>query len=254
MSGYQYAFNVTPARPTGWRSFLTGFVTIMTVVAVSTVSGAMVTLELIAPRPPHANAPPAVAATPIQIPAATQRAVQVVTPSVAAVAQDQKHVQDLRVAAPTPALFAPSIAATPAVAAAPPAVPAASAVPVEAQAARNVPDSELTFARGYALRRAAQEAAEEAASAAAPKVATVGQLGRAAVVRRVASTRPPLALDPRRVTTARGEGAFDRPERFDSRRREALAYGEQRQPRRPAGGPQGFFTNLFGGNNNSSLF
>ncbi len=48
MSGYSYDFSPTPAR-SGWRSVLTGFLTIVAVVAVSTISGAVVTLELLAP-------------------------------------------------------------------------------------------------------------------------------------------------------------------------------------------------------------
>jgi hypothetical protein len=255
MSGYDYAYNVAPARSTGWGSLIAGFFTIVTVVAVAGISGAVVTLELIAPQSPHADASADVPARSRQASVTPPRSappqhVAVVTPRTTigpmpeSVTQHQQPLaqmpeqdQDLRAAvapAPAPSLPQPTIAAAP-----PP--PAASVVP----------DSELTFAKGYAQRRAAQEAASIAAHSAGGKVAAVSQLGRAAVLRKPNYARNYASLARHRYAW-RGEatGYYDGPGGFDFRRREALAYGdEQRPPRRVE--PRGGF---FGKNNSNSWF
>lgn len=256
MSGYDYAYNAAPARSTGWGSVIAGFFTIVTVVAVAGISGAVVTLELIAPQSPRADASADVAARPseasVKQHSATPQHVAVVTPRTAigpipqAVTQHQQPLaqiqqqplahmpeqdQELRAAvapAPAPAQPQPTIAAAP-----PP------------PGANMVPDSELTFAKGYAQRRAAQEAASVAAHSADGKVAAVSQLGRAAVPRKPNYARN-YASSARRRYAARGEAMGY----YDSRRHEALAYGEEQRPPRRAE-PRGGF---FGGFGNGSWF
>jgi len=257
MSGYEYAYSVTPARPTGWGSVLAGFVTVVTVVAVSGISGAVVTLELIAPKTPHADTGPVVTARASETPDATEHTASIVAPrapastaplapaSAAPVAQD--HKPDLRTTSPTVAATAPP-QSQPTIPAAPQVKPPAADAKVAAPAsktARAVPDSELTFAKGYAQRRAAQEAV--AAHSPDSKVAAVSQLGRAAAPRKPAYARSYVSPDGRRLA-ARGEatGYYDRPSPYDFRRHEALAYGEEQRPRRPE--PRGVFGGFFGNN------
>ncbi len=235
MSGYKYGYDVAPARPTGWRSGVAGLVTVLVVVVVSATSGAVVTLDLIAPRSLHAKvSDTAVATAPITIPAAP-----------AATKPSASQAVDVTASAPVrpaaqPAAPAPrsSIAA-----AAPASVPETAAAHAEAQPALSVPDSDLTFAKGYAQRRAVQAAAEQAAARnAGTHVATDHQLGRPAVAVRKPTYARTYGGQEHRV--ARGDGA--RPDSFDFRRTRALAYGEQYQNRRQQGG---FFGNFFGGGN-----
>jgi hypothetical protein len=131
-------------------------------------------------------------------------------------------------------------------------VPAASAAPVEQPKTAPVPDSQLTFTKGYARRRAVHEAAT-AGSGAKIEVARAEsqtQVGRAAT-----KARP-------RTTVARQNGPqdqsgpfarADQPGRFDFARHQALAFGDPRTSRRPppqqggvfSSSPGGFFRNLF---------
>lgn len=248
MSGYDYAYNVAPARSTGWGSIIAGFFTIVTVVVVAGISGAVVTLELIAPQSPRADASAEVPARSSEASVAPQHSappqhVAVVTPRTTigpipqAVTQHQQPLaqtpeqdQNLRAAvarAPAPSQPQPTIAAAP-----PP------------PAATLVPDSELTFAKGYAQRRAAQEAASVAGHSADGKVAAVSQLGRAAVVYKPNYARN-YASPAHRRYAARGEatGYYGWGGGLDSRRHEALAYGEEQRPPRRAEPRGGFFSN-----------
>jgi hypothetical protein len=241
MSGYEYAYNISPARPTGWRSILAGCVTVVTVVAVSGISGAVVTLELVAPKPPPTDWVPAVAASSGEATGATGYAAAI-TPASSAPAsmqpiaqQDHKPDQALRTAlAPVPLPVPAPAQLRPAVATA----PQANAPAPVGKSARGVPDSDLTFARGYAQRHAAQEAAADNS-----KTAAVSQLGRAAAPRKPAYARNNVAPDPRRLARGDATGYYDRPYGFDFRRHEALAYGEEQRPRRPE--PRGFFGGMF---------
>ena len=87
MSGYEYAYSVTPARPTGWRSVMAGFVTIAAVVAVSGISGAVVTLELIAPKPPRGDTAPDLAVKPSETTGTSDRTASITLPSAPATVQ-----------------------------------------------------------------------------------------------------------------------------------------------------------------------
>ncbi len=231
MSGYKYGYDVAPARPTGWRSGVAGLVTVAVVVVVSATSGAVVTLDLIAPRSLHAKvSETAVATAPVTIPAAStpmkpkaRQAVDETASAPARPAVDQK-------------LAAQPVAPPPSIAAAPPA-PEAAAAQAAAQPAPTVPDSELTFAKGYAQRRAVQAAAARSAAA---HVASDNQLGRPAVAVRKPTYARTYGGQEHRV--ARSESA--RQDSFDFRRNRALAYGEQYQSRRQQGG---FFGNFVGG-------
>jgi hypothetical protein len=246
MSPYGYDYSLAPSASR--KSRFATVVTVGAIVAVSAVSGAAVTLNLLgsgatpADRPAifamHAPAASAPVAGPTVTPATPQPARETV-----AVAPSRLPSAADRPASPSPAAPAPQ--PTPAVAV------------VEAQPAAHVSESELTFSHGYARRRAIQAAAD---AAAAPKsvgpttevarVETHGQLGRAAKAkpRAVAHTNVPQEGGP--------FARFDRHERFDFGRHQALAFGDSRDPRadrRPpprSGGlfgnsPGGFFGGLF---------
>src|SRR3981189_2141195 len=143
---------------------------------------------------------------------------------------------------------APAVVAT--AAAAPVAAPQAAPVARNDEAA--IPAGDLTFAKGYALRRAARQAAAQAASPKAaatqtatanvkaatadePGVASEKQFGRPAVV----AKRKPTA----RAQYPRGEryGMF---ERFEGPRHQALAFGDS-APQRPVRRSGGWFDGMF---------
>jgi len=264
MAGYSYDYSLTPARETGWRSAVTTAATIVAVLAVSTISGAVVTLELLAPQPQHpdsaAAAPPkhevaAVASAREPAPAAkapTRAAVPVSDHATAStraqsptVGQNQSKPATASVTPPVatppgageavgaaPVVTAPpattAVATSqPAPAAAPPAAPVEPAI--DAQALPQVPDRDLTFAKGYAQRRAAQQAAAGAQgadrkSAPTPKVAAATQPDRHHALKKARVAQQDPRLDRRRMV--REEGFFD----FE--RHQAMAFGDPRQNRR----------------------
>lgn len=244
MSRYAYDYSLTPARPTGWRSVLTSVMTVATIAAVSAISGAVVTLELFASPSRPAETTAAIAAVNIpSLPAPSARANRVVTPHApqeAGTAAAQPVVPPVAAPAPQPAPIAPVMAADENVSA-----PAS--------------DSALTFASGYAQRRAAQEAVTPPPSPSA-QVARVGaetQFGRAAIkLKPKAYARANGAQDRRQTADARGgDGGpfarFERTDSFDFGRHQALAFGDQRANRRSQPSPGGLFNNspggLFGG-------
>jgi hypothetical protein len=259
MSRYAYDYSLTPARPTGWRPVFTSAVTIATIVAVSAISGAVVTLDLLAPPSrPAETASASAAVTVPQAPAPT-RAARVVTPRVpdeAARAVAANANQDQQ-----PAVAAVAQPAAPAVTApAPQSAPVAPVVAAEENISAPASESELTFASGYALRRAVQEAATAppSASAQVARVEAETQFGRAATKVKPKTYARANAAQDRRTADARGDGMFDRFDRndkFNFERHQALAFGEQRANRRPAppqqqGGlfgssPGGLFGGLF---------
>jgi hypothetical protein len=106
--------------------------------------------------------------------------------------------------------------------------------------ASTVPESDLTFAKGYSLRLAARQAAS-ATGPVATAPSSESQLGRSAIVVRAAATfaRTGGAQNPRRLAAAH----TDAPDVGSH----ALAFGEQRPDPRafaePRGGP---FASLFG--------
>lgn len=258
MSRYAYDYSLTPARPTGWRPVLTSALSIATIVAVSAISGAVVTLDLLAlPSRSAETAAASAAVTVPQAPApAPTRAARVVTPRVpdqasAPAAGANQDQQPVVIAAPQPA-------APPVTAPAPQAAPVAPVVTADQNISAPASESELTFASGYALRRAVQEAATSPASTSAQvaRVEAETQFGRAAIKVKPKTYARANGAQDRRTADARGDGLFDRFDRndkFDFERHQALAFGEQRANRRPAPPPQqgGLFGNspggLFGG-------
>jgi hypothetical protein len=119
--------------------------------------------------------------------------------------------------------------------------------------ASSVPDSDLTFAKGYQLRLAARQAASSASAArlAATGPSVESQFGRSAVVVRKATTfaRTDGAPNPRRVSAAHIDAPVYQPGRPDVGNH-ALAYGEQQPSQRgiaeARGGPFGhLFGNLY---------
>ena len=254
MSRYAYGYSVVPARPRGWRSALGSFVGVSAIVLLSGISGAVVAFNLIGgdarviPTPVSTAAvAPArvdVAQAPIQAP--VKRPTKVATqtsaaPSVAplatiAAAENQKPAQR----AEAPAVVAPVTA--------PVAPPQAAPSQLSQTDDAAISSGDLTFAKGYALRRAARQAAaaqaqkptatpnsKVAAAGEQPGAAAERQFGRPAVAKRKPSV---VAQYPRNDRY----GAF---ERFDGpTRHQALAYGDSSRPvRRMNSG--GWFDGLF---------
>src|SRR5262249_39706562 len=137
---------------------------------------------------------------------------------------------------------------------------------VEQPATAKVAESELTFSKGYARRRAVQEAANKAAGTkvAVAHVEAQTQIGRAATAATAAIKPRPRTIarantqDQRRVADAREErgffGRFDQPDRYE--RHQAMAFGDQREPRQnrrqsPHGG---LYSNSQGGFFGGGLF
>jgi hypothetical protein len=214
---------------------LGSFVGVSAVVLLSGISGAVVAFNLIGGdarvvSPPVSTAAVAparvdVPQAPIQAPAKLPRkvapqasAVPSMTPVVAAAAEKQKPAER----AEAPAVVAPVTAP-----------PAAQAAPLQNDDAA-ISSGDLTFAKGYALRRAARQAAAAqaqkpaATQAATPnaKVAAAGEQPGAAADRQFG--RPAVAKRKPSVVAQypRGDRYYSF-ERFDGpTRHQALAYGD----------------------------
>jgi len=262
MSRYAYGYSVAPARPTGWRSAFGNFLGVTAVVSLSVISGAVVSYELIGGdarfgSTPFSSAPVAPVQARVEIPvqapvklpakAATTGSVAPATRPVATLAASESPKPAARAAAPAVVPTVAPVAATPV--AAPQAAPSA---PVARNDEAAISTGDLTFAKGYALRRAARQAAAQAASPKAaaaqtatanvkvaaadePGVASEKQFGRPAVV----AKRKPTAM----AQYPRGEryGMF---ERFEGPRHQALAFGDS-APQRPVRRSGGWFDGLF---------
>jgi hypothetical protein len=252
MSRHGFEYSITPSRPAGWRSFLANFLMVITVAAVSAISGAVVALELLGPDKPGAGA-----RSTAQMRPAPLRVAQPSAPATAAPAVIELPQLRAAIVQPVPQPAAvPAPQAAPASQAAPPphAAPAAPVQAValaDAQALAQVPESELTFTHGYARRRAVQEAANAASGTQVARVESEAQFGREALKIR---PRTVARVDSRAADAreARGLfGRFDQPARYyDSSRHQAMAYGDPRtnQNRRSQGGlfgSGGFFGSLF---------
>ena len=264
MSRYTYGYSLAPARPTGWRSAFGNFIGVTAVVSLSVISGAVVAYNLIGGDARFVSTP--VSSTPVSSTAVAPTQARVETPVQTPVKLPTKAATTGSATSATQpvATLAASESPKPAARAVAPAVVAAvAAAPVAApQAAppnaRNdevaIPAGDLTFAKGYALRRAARQAAAQAASpkAAAPQTATPNskvaaaaadepgaasekQFGRPAVV---AKRKPSVVAQyPRNERY----GMF---ERFDGPRHQALAFGDS-APQRPVRRSGGWFDGLF---------
>ena len=262
MSRYTYGYSLAPARPTGWRSAFGNFLGVTAVVSLSVISGAVVSYELIggdarfgstafssAPVAPVQARVEIPVQAPVKLPAkaATTGSVAPATRPVAALAASESPKPAARAAAPAVVPTVAPVAATPV--AAPQAAPSA---PVARNDEAAISTGDLTFAKGYALRRAARQAAAQAASPKAaaaqtatanvkvaaadePGVASEKQFGRPAVV----AKRKPTAM----AQYPRGEryGMF---ERFEGPRHQALAFGDS-APQRPVRRSGGWFDGLF---------
>ena len=262
MSRYAYGYSVAPARPTGWRSAFGNFLGVTAVVSLSVISGAVVSYELIggdarfgstafssAPVAPVQARVEIPVQAPVKLPAkaATTGSVAPATRPVATLAASESPKPAARAAAPAVVPTVAPVAATPV--AAPQAAPSA---PVARNDEAAIPTGDLTFAKGYALRRAARQAAAQAASPKAaatqtatanvkvatadePGVASEKQFGRPAVV----AKRKPTAM----AQYPRGEryGMF---ERFEGPRHQALAFGDS-APQRPVRRSGGWFDGMF---------
>ena len=262
MSRYAYGYSVAPARPTGWRSAFGNFLGVTAVVSLSVISGAVVSYELIggdarfgstafssAPVAPVQARVEIPVQAPVKLPAkaATTGSVAPATRPVATLAASESPKPAARAAAPAVVPTVAPVAATPV--AAPQAAPSA---PVARNDEAAIPTGDLTFAKGYALRRAARQAAAQAASpkAAAAQTATANakvaaadepgaasekQFGRPAVV---AKRKPSVVAQyPRNERY----GMF---ERFEGPRHQALAFGDS-APQRPVRRSGGWFDGLF---------
>ena len=262
MSRYAYGYSVAPARPTGWRSAFGNFLGVTAVVSLSVISGAVVSYELIggdarfgstafssAPVAPVQARVEIPVQAPVKLPAkaATTGSVAPATRPVAPLAASESPKPAARAATPAVVPTVAPVAATPV--AAPQAAPSA---PVARNDEAAISTGDLTFAKGYALRRAARQAAAQAASPKAaaaqtatanvkvaaadePGVASEKQFGRPAVV----AKRKPTAM----AQYPRGEryGMF---ERFEGPRHQALAFGDS-APQRPVRRSGGWFDGLF---------
>jgi hypothetical protein len=266
MSRYAYGYSVAPARPTGWRSAFGNFLGVTAVVSLSVISGAVVSYELIGGdarfgSTPFSSAPVAPVQARVEIPvqtpvkppvklpakAATTASAASAAQPVATLAASESPKPAARAAAPAVVPTVAPVAATPV--AAPQAAPSA---PVARNDEAAIPTGDLTFAKGYALRRAARQAAAQAASPKAaatqtatanvkvatadePGVASEKQFGRPAVV----AKRKPTAM----AQYPRGEryGMF---ERFEGPRHQALAFGDS-APQRPVRRSGGWFDGMF---------
>jgi hypothetical protein len=255
MSRYGYDYSLAPSASSGWRSRFTTVMTVGAIAAISAISGAAVALNLLAPAGTTADRPVAVVTyvMPASVPVARTAAPAAPQPAIttATIAPSRVPAAVVRPASPPAAAPAPQ--------------PAPAVAAVEALPATHVSESELTFTHGYARRRAIQAAVDasgpksDGPQAAVAGLETQGQLGRAAKAKPKAVARATAPQDPRRVADAREEGGpfsrFDRPDKFDFGRHQALAFGDPRDPhanRRPPpqGGPfgnstGGFFGGLF---------
>jgi hypothetical protein len=237
MSPYGYDYSLGRSASTGWRSRFTTVMTVSAIAAISAISGAAVALNLLGPAGTAADRPVTVAthAQPASVPV-----VHTVAP-----------------AAPQPAITTATIAPSRVPAAAPAPQPAPAVAAIEAPPTTHVAESDLTFTRGYARRRAIQAAVDASGSksdgpqTAVARVETDGQLGRAAKAKPKAVARANAPQDPRRVAEEGGPfSRFDRPDKFDFGRHQALAFGDPRDPhanRRPPPQQGGLFGNSPGG-------
>ncbi len=218
MSAYNYAFTLTPGRSSRTRSFAVAGAAIT---AVCVLSSTVVMRDLVATQPARAAT--------VAIPAtATAIATAAAPPTTKA-----------RTWALEPRWWPGEIRRI-------------------VQPAVGVPDSELTFAKGYQLRLAARQATQPAAHPAnlPAQVAINGpsaesQPGRTATPARKASTvaRTEMPIV-QRVSATRSEPSADPFARFDAGSR-ALAYDEQRPSTRggiayrPAPPSRGLFGTLY---------
>jgi hypothetical protein len=257
MSRYAYGYSVAPTRPTGWRSAFGNFIGVTAVVLLSVISGAVVSYELIGGDARFVSTPVSSAAVaptqarveaPVQAPvklptkAATTGSAATATQPIATLAASEK---------PKPAARAqaPAVAAT--VAAAP--VTAPQAAPIARNDEAAIPAGDLTFAKGYALRRAARQAAAQAASpkAAATQTATPNSKVAAAVDEPGAASEKqfgrPAVVAKRKPSVVAQYPRYERYgmfERFDGPRHQALAFGDS-APQRPVRRSGGWFDGLF---------
>jgi hypothetical protein len=257
MSRYTYGYSLAPARPTGWRSAFGNFIGVTAVVALSAISGVVVAYQLIGGDARFVSTPVSSAAVaptqapaeitvqaPVKLPtkAATTGSAASATQPVATLAASEK---------PKPAARAQAPAVVATVAPAP--VTAPQAAPIARNDEAAIPAGDLTFAKGYALRRAARQAAAQAASpkAAATQTATPNSKVAAAVDEPGAASEKqfgrPAVVAKRKPSVVAQYPRYERYgmfERFDGPRHQALAFGDS-APQRPVRRSGGWFDGLF---------
>lgn len=276
VSCYGYDYSLTPARPTGWRGTVANITIFATVMAVSAISGVVVTLELFASSSPSSVVVASATATPppvrqasvqpvsqriaqvfalVTTPTTAPKTVATVTPTPAPKTAPNNAPSTVSAAVTADHHLAPpaTVAAAPVVKPTP--VPPPAAVPAVKPQPTPVADSDLTFAKGYAQRQAVAHGAPIRHGKVIMEAKT--QLGRTAVKAKpktyARNTKTPN--DQRRVATNQHPDAygmfqrFERPDQFDFTHHQALAFGEQRTSRRTeAPRPptsNGFFGGLF---------
>jgi hypothetical protein len=251
MPGYAYDYSLTPER-SGWRSALTGFLTVVAVVAISTISGAVVTLELLAPSSQSntrvaSDAPKIVASAPQQTiqpqassqqtasaPQSAQAAAPSVAPRAAASTDTVASIQTQQAPSRAPAAAQPSPQAAATIAANTAPASTVAAAPERAEVA----DSELTFSKGYARRHAAAAKAAVGNSRLAGVGVAAGEFGRTAV--KVAKAKP-------RSQTVAIQDRQDprRPDAYYSANRYAFGDSSRQQQQQQQHRGFGFFDRLF---------
>jgi hypothetical protein len=280
VSGYGYDYSLTPARPTGWRGALANITIFAIVMAVSAISGVVVTLDLFASSASPVVATTAAASAPLHhatlqaaahatdqvtsqtTPRATVHPTPPVTQVLAVVATPKSATNSAPSAVTTsstpavadhPALSPSTVAVAPATRP----TPARPLAVVQAPQPAAIADSDLTFAKGYAQRQAIAHGAPVKHGKVVMEAKT--QLGRTGIkAKPKAYARNTNTVDQRRVATTPRPDAygmfqhFERPDQFDFTHHQALAFGEPRTSRRneaprapPPPSSNGFFGGLF---------
>jgi hypothetical protein len=211
MSAYEYAFTLTPGRSSRARSLTIACVAIA---AVCVLSSTVVMRELVGAQPARA------AMTPTAVPAATAAPAAVATATTARTWALEPRWW--------PGEIRPIVRSTAA-----------------------VPDSDLTFAKGYQLRLAARRTGQpEDAQVATTEPSVDTKPSRpAATVRKATTVAHTETPEIRRVSATRIDGPADPFARFDVGTR-ALAYDEQRRSERGIAEirrtpPRGLFGTLY---------
>jgi hypothetical protein len=201
MSGYEYAFTLTPGGASRARSLT---ITCVAIAAVCVLSSTVVMRELVGPQPARASA--------------------AATPSTATTASTVGTPTAARTWALQPRWWPGEIRQTQTV-----------------RAAATVPDSELTFAKGYQLRLAARQATAPTAQPASAPAQVIA--AEPATETKSSRTAGPVRKAPTVAPTANPLARFDVGTR-------ALAYDEQRPSERGLADirrtpPRGLFGTLY---------
>ncbi len=222
MSAYEYAFTLTPGGSSRGRSLT---IACAAIAAVCVLSSTVVMRELV-------GAPAARAATALTTPTRTPTLTPTAAPATTATAARTWTLEPRWWPGEIRQIVRPATTAA-------------------------VPDSELTFAKGYQLRLAARQAGQPEAQPASPPAQVASTLASpdtkatrpAAPVRKATTVARTETPEIRRVSATRIDGPADPFARFDVGTR-ALAYDEQRSSERGVAEirrtpPRGLFGTLY---------